>query len=132
MAVRIISRIGNKNALTLIEVMIAVIILTVGIIGIIQAYIKSLDVLQISKDYLAEVPLAENKMAEIQREEVANRGLAQTKISGKFQSPYDNFNWEMEINPSDITGLNTVKIKCFNGTSFPIREFILISYAKNK
>ncbi len=129
---RIISRIGNKNALTLIEVMITVIILTVGIIGIIQAYIKSLDVLQISKDYLVEVPLAERKMAEIQLEEIENNGLAQTRASGKFQSPYDNFNWEMEINPSDITGLNTVKVKCFNENASPVREFVLISYAKNK
>ncbi len=116
----------------MIEVMITVIILTVGIIGVIQAYIKSLDVLQISKDYLVEVPLAENKMAEIQREEIEDGGLAQTRTSGKFQSPYDNFNWELEINPSDITGLNTVKIKCFNENTFPIREFVLISYAKNK
>ena len=79
MAVRIISRIGNKNALTLIEVMVAVIILTVGIIGIIQAYIKSLDVLQISKDYLVEAPLAESKMAEIRRAEAENGGLTQEK-----------------------------------------------------
>ena len=132
MALRTISRIGNKKALTLIEVMVAVIILTVGIIGIIQAYIKSLDVLQISKDYLVEAPLAESKMAEIRRAEAENGGLTQEKQSGKFQSPYDNFNWEMEINPSDIKDLNTVKIKCFDKNTFPLREFILISYAKNK
>ena len=132
MAMRIISRIGNKYALTLIEVMVAVIILTVGIIGIIQGLIKALDVLQVSKDYLAEVPLAENKMAEIKRQEAINGGLSLTKASGKFLSPYDNFNWEMEITPSDMVGFNTVRIKCFDENSFPIREFILISYAKNK
>ncbi len=125
-------RIGNEQALTLIEVMIAVIILTVGMIGIIQAYIKSLDVLQISKDYLIEVPLAESKMVEIQRAEVENGGLTQEKQGGQFPKPYDNFHWEDEIGPSDVPGLNTVKIRCFDKNIFPARDFLLISYAKSK
>lgn len=129
---RITLQIGNKRAVTLIEVMIAVIILTVGIIGIIQAYIKSLDVLQVSKDYLIEVTLTESKMAEIKRVEAENGGLTQEKQSGKFPSPYDNFNWEDEINPSDIQGFNTVKVRCFNGNNVPLRDFVLISYAKIK
>ena len=132
MARPIILRIGSKHALTLIEVMITVIILTVGIIGIIQAFIKSLDVLQISKDYLAEVLLTESKMAELQRNEVENGGLAHAATNGKFQSPYDNFDWEVEINPSDIKDFNTVKVRSFNENAHPIREFVLISYAKNK
>ena len=129
---RITLRIGNERALTLIEVMIAVIILTVGIIGIIQAYIKSLDVLQISKDYLVEVPLTESKMVEIQQTALENGGLSQEKQSGKFLKPNDNFNWENEISSSDVPGLNIVKVRCFSGNISPVRDFVLISYVKNK
>lgn len=125
-------QIGNKKALTLIEVMIAVIILTVGIIGVIQAYIKSLGVLQVSKDYLIEVPLAESKMTEIERYESENNGLTLSKQSGTFQRPFNQFNWEMEINPSDLTGLNTIKVRCFNQNTFPVRDYVLVDYAKNK
>ncbi len=127
-----ISRIGSKDAITLIEVMIAVIILTVGIVGIIQAFMKSLDALQVSRDYLVEAPLAQSKMADMRLEEIGNNGLSQTSTNGEFQSPYEHFNWQLEINPSDMKGLNTVKIKCFNNNALRSREFVLISYAKDK
>lgn len=126
------SRTGNNRAVTLIEVMMTVIILTVGILGIIQAYIKSFDVLRISKDMLIEVSLAESKMAELQRSELENGGLDQTKTKGVFSGSYAYYKWELDITPSDIQGLNSVKLRCFTGEFQRLNEFVLASYVKNK
>ncbi|MEI8012334.1 MAG: hypothetical protein WCI27_07645 [Candidatus Omnitrophota bacterium] len=126
------SRTGNSRAVTIIEVMVTVIILTVGIVGIIQAYIKSLDVLRISKDMLTEVSLAENKLAELRRLELMDNGLAPASTKGSFTGNDGRFNWELDIRPSDIAGLNTVNVKCSAGYSRRAQEFILTSYAKNK
>ena len=126
------SRIGSKSALTLIEVMITVIILTVGIFGIIRAYMKSLDVLYISKGAMVEVSLAERKMAELRRSELENGGLEQAREKGAFPSPYEYFDWESEVYPSDVKGLNLLKVKCFDGRGHRLNEFVLVSYAKSK
>ena len=116
----------------MIEVMITVIILTVGIISVIRGYIVSLNAFSVSQDYLSEVSLAESKLLEIKQAELENGGLAQGFSQGKFSGEFDSFNWELEVLASEDKDLNIVKATVFREKATPIRKFSLVSYVKNK
>jgi len=127
-------RIGSKLArgFTFIEIMLTVVILSIGIIGVIRAYIFSLDALGVSQGYIDAASLAEGKMIETKQVEIENGGLPQGRSEGAFQGRYDRFNWELEVGASDIKGLNTVKVAVFNQKAIPLRKFTLVSYVENK
>jgi len=122
----------TKKGFTFIEVMLTVVILSIGIIGVIRAYIFSLDALGVSQVYIDAVSLAQDKMIEVKQVEIENGGLAQGKSEGAFQGRYDGFNWELEVGASDIKGLNTVKVTVFKQKANPSRKFTLVSYVENK
>jgi type II secretion system protein I len=126
------SRTIRRWSFTFIEVMLAVIILTVGIVAIIRTYIVSLSAFQTAGDYITAISLAEDKMIQIKKNEIENDGLAQSKSKGKFAAPLSDFNWETEIEASDTKRLNTVKVTVFNEKDKPLRNFSLISYVENK
>ncbi|MBI3602052.1 MAG: prepilin-type N-terminal cleavage/methylation domain-containing protein [Candidatus Omnitrophica bacterium] len=134
-----ISRIGNKGApslrpdgFTFIEVLLAVVILTIGAIGIIRVYVISLQALAVSQDYINEVYLAKEKMAQIQQNEIEQGGLPPEESRGEFQGRYEGFGWQSHIAPSDEKDLNTVNITVFHGDFPPARELSLVAYGQNK
>jgi prepilin-type N-terminal cleavage/methylation domain-containing protein len=123
----------NKRAgFTLIEVMITVIILTVGIISVIRGYIVSLNAFRVSQDYLSQVSLAESKLLEIKQGEIEEGGLAVGVSQGRFPGGFASFNWELEVLASDNKKLNIAKVTVFKEKVIPARKFSLVSFVKNK
>jgi len=122
----------TKKGFTFIEIMLTVVILSIGIIGVIRAYIFSLDALGVSQAYIDAAFLAQGKMIEAKQAEVENGGLGQGRSEGEFQGGYDRFNWELEVGVSDIKGLNTLKVTVFKQKANPLRKFTLVSYVENK
>ena len=127
------SRIGNNNnGFTLIEVMLSVVIFTMGVIAVIRAYATSLNALQASQNYIYGVCLAKEKLAEIQQSEMENAGVSQGNDQGEFPGQWNRFQWKSQISATNEKGLNAVKITVFNAQTQPVREFSLASYVENK
>lgn len=123
------SRTGNSRGFTLIEVMVTVVILTLGIMGILRAYAVSLHALGISADYIDAICLSKEKMAEIEMDKMEYAGLREGIYRGKFNGRYKGFGWETEILPSGEKGLNLVNVSVFDNRPNPLKIFRLVTYA---
>lgn len=92
-----ISRTGpNKAAFTLIEVLAAVLILSVGIIGVIRAYVVLMSGIEASSFTVEASYLLKNKMADIERETIENAGNIAGNKAGRFDGDYAAFKWQEE------------------------------------
>jgi len=84
------SRTGNRG-LSLIEVLMSVVILSIGAIFILRSYLTSLRGFDIAQERTAGILLAEGKMAEIEME---GRGIEE---EGNFAPSYPEYNWRLEV-----------------------------------
>jgi len=126
-----ISKTGNK-AFSLIEVLLAVAILTVGLIAIIRGYVVALSALKATEDYIQEVSLAKDKMADLKEQAMAAKGYLQGAMQGQFPSPDDGFFWQAQISPSGQKGLNEIDLTVSDAVSSPARTFSLVAYVDVK
>jgi prepilin-type N-terminal cleavage/methylation domain-containing protein len=126
-----ISKTGNKG-FTLIEVMLTVAVLSIGIGGVLRAFIVNLDVMQASQEYITGISLAKDKMAELLLTEKENQGLAIASSEGKFQTPYADYAWKTQITPSDKKDLNVLSVTVFDSGIDHPKETNLINYVHNK
>ena len=91
-----ISRIGSDRAFTVIEVLVAATILSVGIIGVIGAYMTLMNGISTSSFTIEASSLLEEKMADAQRESIENLGLPAGTKNGVFGESAPGFRWEEE------------------------------------
>jgi type II secretion system protein I len=126
------SRIGNrKKGFTLIEVLLAISILAFGTISVLRAYGASVRILTIEEDSRDAVYLLREKMREIEMEALEEGGILPGTSSGRFDDEFKDYQWEVEISPSEDEKLNNVYVTVFNEKITPLRRFSLVSYVKN-
>lgn len=87
-----LTRVKNHSGLTLVEIMIAVLILSFVLVGLLETYIVCLDLVEISKNASIAVNLAQTKLEAIKDSVVDQTTYYQVKTN------YDNV-------PFDIAGL---------------------------
>jgi type II secretion system protein I len=124
------SKTGN-DGFTLVEVVLAVAILSIGITSIFRAYIVSLDVMRASQEYTTALSLAKNKLSDLQQQELREEGLRIQEDAGHFDDPFREYEWKAHITPSDQKDL-TVQVTVFNGASSSKKEINLYGYAKKQ
>ncbi len=122
---------GNKG-FTLIEVMLTVAVLSIGIGGVLRAFIVNLDVMQASQEYIVGISLAKDKMAGMLLEEKENSGLSVGSSEGKFQGAYADYAWKTQVNPSDKEDLNVLSVIVFDSSIDHPKETTLVNYVQNK
>jgi type II secretion system protein I len=125
------SKTGN-DGFTLVEVVLAVAILSIGITSIFRAYIVCLDVMRASQEYTTALSLAKNKLADYQQQELREKGLRVQEQEGHFDDPFREYEWKAHITPSDQKDLNTVQMTVYNGASGSKKEINLYGYVKEK
>lgn len=94
-----ISRIGNRKGFTLVEVMIASVILALGVVMIYQGFFISLDSLGYCLDYLRLSPLADEKIWQAQDALRRLGPKAELDTSGNFIYGRRSFGWNLSYNP---------------------------------
>ena len=87
----------NKTGFTLIELMISVVILGLGICVVAKSFMSSFEGLSIAQDYLAAIPWASEKMAELRIEACQSPGLLSSRNSGNTVLGPREFNWNQEV-----------------------------------
>jgi len=96
----------NQKGLTLVEVMLAVSILAIGLVGVLQAYAGSITTLEIGQYSIDANRLLRQKISELQREFVEQGDVTLGAASGEFDGDWSDFLWRWEVLPTDIDDLN--------------------------
>ena len=126
---KLISGISDKG-FTLIEVMLAVSILAIGIIGVLRAYATSVDALEVGQENIDAVCLLKEKMSEVEQDALKQKGVSLGRSTGEFEGNFANYKWELDIKPSTVDSLNEVKLIVFHKEN--TRKFTLWTYMENK
>ena len=124
-----ILRIGSR-AFTLVEIMLTVTILAVGLIGVVQAYLVSINALEAGDDTVSAVCLAKEKMASTELEIRKDNGISAGARKGVFDGPDEGFAWELNVAPTTVKDLNEAILVVYNKAS--PRKFSLATYVENK
>lgn len=121
----------NKKAFLLVEVLITVVVLSVGLTLIARSMITSLSALDIISQYAEGNSLVEDKIWELE-----NRGSIQpdVKIEENFPEPFENFVYTIEtenlLDKEDL--LTKVSLSVVWPTKRDKREISLVTYLINE
>ncbi len=96
-------KVRTKKGFTLLEVMVAVAILSLGLIITIQSFSISLRIVNTSLNLSKATLLAQRKLSEIELEGSSFESLN----SGDFGENYPDFGWETDITPVELEELLT-------------------------
>lgn len=89
--------IGNNKGFTFIELMVTVIVLTVGLVLIIQGFITAAGALNNMQDNIQAVRFLDLKMQELEASAGKDNGIKRGNSEGKFSSGAKDFNWSLEV-----------------------------------
>lgn len=98
------SRTGNNRGFTLIEVLLAVSILAVGMIGVIRAYIVLMNSVEVSRFTVEAAYLSKIRMADIEKSAIDGAEDLYGTKSGRFEGDENRLGWEEEVTEIKIKG----------------------------
>lgn len=94
---------SSESALTLMEVLVALIILSVGLLAVLKGSGENQDALIVSREMTEVGMLGQNLM-----ETIGAVGLDEwSEWQGTFDPPYDRYRWEFEILSTDVETMDT-------------------------
>lgn len=106
---------NRKNGFTLIEVLIAIVILSVGLLGMASLTVGIIKGNKLSNDQTTATTLAQDKMEEIRSNSYASVA-SETKAA--CATPYNQFQREVTVvTDSPGSGMKTVTVKVYWGPS---------------
>ena len=92
----------NKNiGFMLLEAMVALAILSIGIVTVMQSFSSALRVSKSSYNSTIATFLAQSKLSDLERED----SWTKENLSGDFGKAYPNFKWEAEVSPVELDKL---------------------------
>jgi len=102
----------NPEGFTLLEVMIAVAVLTIALAAVLGLQSRSLTLAAESRFHTTSALLAQGKMAEVT---VAEMGKL-TSDSGDFGDVFPGYSWRVTVANGDLPGLDKMKgrLKCID------------------
>ena len=119
-----------QKGLTLIEVLLAVSILGLGIVGVLRGYASSIVTLETGQYNIDAVGLLKMKMAEVEIMVREKDGISPGSERGPFAAPYQNFLWEWDIQPTEVEDLYALSMVV--SSDFNPRTFSLTTYVADK
>jgi len=103
----------NDNGFTLIEVLIAIVILSVGLLGMAALTTGIIKGNRLSNDLTTATTLAQDKMEDIQRVGYAS---AASETKATMSSPFSDYKREVTVTTgSPATDMKTVSVKIYWG-----------------
>lgn len=91
-----------EKGFTLLELIVAIAILSFGLVGVLQAISAALAASRLAEDYSTAAILAEQKMAELS---VSVEDLEAGEDSGDFGELFPRFAWSCRVEDSGVEGL---------------------------
>jgi type II secretion system protein I len=123
-------KLSRSPRFTLVEVLLAVAILSLGIVGVLAAYAKSADTLRIAQDHIEAFALLKQKMSEIETDVRRGRYLASGRSEGEFEGAMASYTWELEVSqgPAEYLDAVVLTVKHKNRE----RTYALATYLENE
>ena len=98
------------KSFTLVELLVAVSILTVCLVGVLGAYARSAEALKRAQDNLEAVSLLKRLVGELEMEAVREEGLSSGTRRGSTLTAASQYEWEIQMQPSSVESLLLVEI----------------------
>ena len=118
------------KGVTLVEVLLAVVILSIGIAGVLRAYAASIGALEISRDTVNTIELLKEKMADVEQDMIEQGGISAGSASGQFAGESEEYSWTREATTSAPEGLCELALTVTRSDSS--RQASVVTYAQNK
>lgn len=96
----------KRSGFTLIEVLITLVILSTGIVLVLEAFQTSITALGISRDSMWSNILIKEKFAELRANELENEEFQIAPSSGDFGEPYQKYSWSMDVEYLNVPSAN--------------------------
>lgn len=106
-----ILRIGNREAFSLIEVMVTVSILALGTVAICQANLAALNAYSRYTGRLAVRGWAEEKIWEAKESLLQSEFPEAGKTSGQFRLENRNYEWELDIESYEVKDFYSIDLQ---------------------
>ena len=119
-----------EKGLTLIEVLLAVSILAIGIVGVLGGYASSITALEAGQYNIDAVNLLKMKMAEVEIMVLEKEKISPQSERGPFEDPFQDFSWEWKIEPAEGEDFYALTLAVSSG--YNPREFSLKTYVADK
>jgi type II secretion system protein I len=102
---------ARDSGFTLIEMMVAVVLLAVGITAMMRAVNSSTMASAQARDQVLAATLAQQVMNELIQNGVENGGVTEGSDSGDFGTEYPGYHYETTVEQSpDVTGLDQITV----------------------
>ena len=113
----------RQAGFTLIEMVVAIVLLALGVVGALACISSATRSTSISSEYTTAALLAQQKLAEVEAQPDQIQGGEQ---SGDFGEEYSNFSWRQNIESSNIASLMrvTLSIEWKSGASQRQAQFV--------
>lgn len=106
-----ISQTGRtERGFTLIEIMMAVAILSFGLVLVLQSFATALEGLKGARRVSAASSLLEEKMEELKEKAREENGMAEGPLSGEFDKEYKGYKWDASVKPGPVAELNELEL----------------------
>ena len=121
---------GLNRGVTLVEVLLAVVVLSVGLAGVLRAYAASIGALEVSRETVITIELLKEKTADVEQKMIEQGGISAGSASGRFDGKFADYNWAWGTATTAQEGLYelTMSVARADGA----RQVSLITYAQNK
>lgn len=113
----------SNSGFLLLEVLVAIVILTVGIAIILRSFNSSINTIKGLDDYLAATSLIEQKMFQLQTE-----GLNNVPAEGNFDSGYKKFSWKINSLPQQDLSIHKVDLSIIWDTANSKKSLLVQTY----
>lgn len=121
---------GVERGVTLVEVLLAVVVLSVGLVGVLRAYAASLGALEVSRETVITIELLKEKMADVEQEMIDQGGISAGSASGRFDGKFADYNWAWGTTATAQEGLYELTMSVVRADG--VRQVSLVTYAQDK
>jgi len=94
----------KQSGFSLIEVLIAVVILAVGIVGILQGMYSAVGVLDAAVDKTRASMLVRTRFSVARQAALDMQDLSALPSNGEFEKPYEQYRWRMQVEDVQLSG----------------------------
>ncbi len=121
---------GLNKGVTFFEILLTVVVLSVGMVGVLRVYAASLSILEVVGDTINSLVLTQEKMADSEQTALEEGGISIGTSSGQFNKRLGDYIWESNATASAIAGLDALTFTVYRAGSS--RRFQLATYIEDK
>jgi type II secretion system protein I len=88
---------ASSDAFTLIEVLVAVVVLSVGIVAVLQAFQNAVAALDASRERFTADRIIEDRIGDVREEAAASGGIRTGTRSGRSEEPGGRYAWTATV-----------------------------------